>query len=113
MWKFTLADASTDTLLKALEEFLRRFGDKLIHVHLPGYAPGCDEHRPMYCSREMVLPVLSLLADHQFDGLIVSEVNAQFQNFHELRMDVLLFERWQQIHRSDEELQASADPKVA
>ena len=113
LWKFTLADASTDTLLKALEEFLRRFGDKLIHVHLPGYAPGCDEHRPMYCSREMVLPVLSLLADHQFDGLIVSEVNAQFQNFHELRMDVLLFERWQQIHRSDEELQASADPKVA
>jgi hypothetical protein len=67
----------------------------------------------MYCSREMVLPVLSLLADHRFNGLIVSEVNARFQNFHELRMDVLLFERWRQIHYGDEKSQPATSPQVA
>jgi sugar phosphate isomerase/epimerase len=99
LWKFTLQDSPVDVLLAAVDNFLMRFGDKLVHVHLPGYAPGRAEHRPMYCSREMVLPVLSLLADYQFDGLIVSEVNAQFQNVHELRMDTLLFERWQTLRR--------------
>ena len=100
LWKFTLQDAPVDALLATVDEFLSRFRDKLVHVHLPGYTPGRDEHRPMYCSREMVLPVLSLLADYQFDGLIVSEVNAHFQNIQELRMDTLLFERWQELRLS-------------
>jgi hypothetical protein len=52
------------------------------------------EHRPMYCSREMVLPILSLFAESRFAGLIVSEVRAEFQNANDLRMDVLLFNAW-------------------
>lgn len=102
LWKFTLRDAPVDELLGVADDFLSQFRDKLVHVHLPGYAPGCDEHRPMYCSREMILPMLSLLAEYQFDGLVVSEVNAQFQNARELRMDVLLFERWQELRRYED-----------
>jgi sugar phosphate isomerase/epimerase len=113
LWKFTLEDSPLDVLLGVINDFLSRFRDKLIHVHLPGYAPQCDEHRPMYCSREMVLPVLSLLADYHFDGLIVSEVNAQFQNVHELRMDVLLFQHWQELRQRDETSENSANPHVA
>lgn len=113
LWKFTLADSTVDALLGVVNDFLSRFRDKLVHVHLPGYAPGRDEHRPMYCSREMVLPVLSLLADYQFDGLIVSEVNPQFQNVQELRMDVLLFERWQELRQSEGTSENSANPCVA
>lgn len=73
LWKFTLQDAPLEALLATLTDFLTRFSGKLVHVHLPGYAPGCDEHRPMFCSREMVVPVLSLLADHEFDGLVGSD----------------------------------------
>jgi hypothetical protein len=52
----------------------------------------------MYCSRDMVLGVLSLPEEFRFPGPIVSEVAPEFQNVHELRMDVLLFERWRETH---------------
>ena len=42
----------------------------------------------------MALPVLSLLAEFHYEGLIVSEVNPEYQNAQELRMDVLLFDAW-------------------
>ena len=74
--------------------------DKLRHVHLPGYLPGFPEHRPMYCARDMVFGVLALLAEFRFEGLIVSEVNAEYQNPNDLRMDVLLFETWRDQHEA-------------
>ena len=46
----------------------------------------------------MVLPALSMLADHHFDGLIVGEVGLEFQNLAELQMDVLLVQRWAELH---------------
>jgi sugar phosphate isomerase/epimerase len=95
LWLFTLADAPLERLLETLSDFLERFGSKLRHVHLPGYLPGFDEHRPMYCAREMVLPVLSLLENSEFEGFAVSEVETEFQNPNDLRMDVLLFDTWQ------------------
>ena len=98
LWKFTLRDAPLDRLLHEVRAFLSRFGDKLRHVHLPGYVPGFAEHRPMYCAREMVFGVLSLLAELRFDGLIVSEVNLEYQIPNDLRMDVLLFETWRAQH---------------
>jgi hypothetical protein len=98
VWKFTLHDAPLPELLDWLRSFLRRHASRLLHVHMPGYWPGFEEHRPMYCARDMVFPVLSLLADASFDGLIVSEVNPPFQNDRELRMDVLLFETWRAEH---------------
>jgi hypothetical protein len=94
LWKFTLRDAPLEALLSAVKEFLAEFAGKLRHVHLPGYLPGQPEHRPMYCSRDMVLGVLTLLQEVDFPGLIVSEVNPEFQNLQDLQMDVLLFERW-------------------
>eukprot|EP00913_Durusdinium_trenchii_P023335 g21913.t1 len=102
LWKFTLNDAPLDELLAAVESFLARFADKLVHVHLPGYVPGFDEHRPMYCSREMVTAVFTLLDEAGFTGLVVSEVNAEFQNPCDLRMDVLLEMRWQQLRKAAE-----------
>jgi hypothetical protein len=94
LWKFTLKDGPLDRLLKEMRRFLARHATKLRHVHLPGYWPGFDEHRPMYCSRDMVFPVLSMLEEVGFDGLVVSEVTLSFQNPAELRMDVLLFDVW-------------------
>ena len=101
LWKYTLGDVPVDQLIDSVRRFLERFSEKLVHVHLPGYFPSCASHRPMYCSRDMVFAVLSLLADCGFDGLIVSEADAPFQNPHELRMDVLLYERWLEL-RQDE-----------
>ena len=66
----------------------------------------------MYCSREMMLTVLSLLADHEFDGFVVSEVNAPFQNVRELQMDILLFERWRELHGEDRST-IRATPRLA
>jgi sugar phosphate isomerase/epimerase len=94
LWKFTLGDGPLRDLLAGLRRFLGRFGGKLRHVHLPGYWPGFAEHRPLSCAREMVLPVLSLLAEAGFEGLVVSEADPEYQNEQELRMDVLLFDAW-------------------
>jgi hypothetical protein len=94
LWKFTLHDAPLPRLLEAVRHFLENYREKLRHVHLPGYWPGFDEHRPMYCARELVLPVLSLLEEFHFTGLVVSEVDSKFQNLYDLRMDVLLFDAW-------------------
>lgn len=99
LWMLTLGDGPLRQLLDQLRAFLERFGDKLLHVHLPGHWPGLGEHRPMYGAREMVFPVLSLLAEFGFDGLVVSEANPEYQNYPELRMDVLLFDAWRQEHR--------------
>jgi hypothetical protein len=98
LWKFTLRDAPLTELLAAVGAFLAEFGGKLRHVHLPGYLPGQPEHRPMVCSRDMVLGVLSLLEAARFGGFIVSEVNEEFQNVDDLHMDVLLFRRWRALH---------------
>ena len=94
LWKFTLRDAPLEKLLERVRSFLNQHGSKLRHVHLPGYWPGFPEHRPMYCSREMILGVFSLLSEASFEGLVVSEVDPEYQNPHELRMDVLLFDAW-------------------
>lgn len=61
---------------------------------MPGYLPGQGEHRPMYTSREFCLGVFDILADHKYDGLVVSEVDMAFQNRFDLQMDVLLYEGW-------------------
>jgi hypothetical protein len=102
LWMLTYGDARLEVFLDHLREFLSRFADKVLHVHLPGYLPGYAEHRPMYCARELVLPVLSSFAAHRFDGFIVSEVETEFQNPYELRMDVLLFERWRELYLDGE-----------
>ena len=99
LWKFTLRDAPLSRLLDEVAGLLARWGSKLRHVHLPGYLPGQPEHRPMYASRDMVFGVLSLLAEARFGGLAVSEVNPEYQNPNDLRMDVLLFDTWRQSRR--------------
>jgi hypothetical protein len=94
LWMFTFPGAPLARVLAEVESFLERFASKLYHVHLPGYLPGQPEHRPMYCSRDLVFGVWDLLERFGFEGQVVSEVNLGYQNFHDLRMDVLLFERW-------------------
>lgn len=98
-WRFTLQDAPTGALMAQLERFLKTYGRKLRHVHLPGYSAGGDVHRPMYCSRDMVFAVLTLLAESNFSGSVVSEVSEQYQNRRDMMMDALLFESWQ--HRDE------------
>ena len=97
LWMLCLGDVSLDRLLAEVEAFLDRFGDRLQHVHLPGYTPGYDEHRPMYCNRDLVFAIWDRLAARRFDGLIVSEVANEFQNPCDLRMDALLYDRWKHL----------------
>lgn len=94
LWKFTLRDAPQGVLLDTLHAFLARRIGKLAHLHLPGYLPGQVEHRPMYCSRDLVRGVWDLLAELDYRGFVVSEVARPFQNPYDLRMDRLLFEGW-------------------
>ena len=94
LWMFTLKDAPLAQLEKMVLKFLDRFADKLHHVHLPGYWPGMEEHRPMYCSRELMEVIWPMLANIAFQGLVVSEVNRPDQTFQHLQMDQLLYESW-------------------
>lgn len=93
-WKFTLQNGPLVEVIEGIRRFLQRHAKKLLHVHMPGYLPGQPEHRPMYCSRDLVFEVLNLLAEYHFEGLVVSETNVEFQNIDELQMDTLLFRRW-------------------
>lgn len=94
LWMFTLQDGPLHEVHDWSGRLIREFGHKLRHVHLPGYVAGLAEHRPMVCGRDFVLPVFDQLADIEYNGLVVSEVNSEFQNPYDLRMDVLLYERW-------------------
>lgn len=94
VWKYTVGGGPLEELWNVLDPHLRNLGHKLRHVHLPGYCPGYDEHRPMYCNRDFVFGMFDRLAAMGYDGLIVSEVEIEFQNLNDLRMDVLLFDTW-------------------
>src|SRR5262249_1934731 len=61
LWWLTMPGESLPRVLAELCTFLARFAHKLHHVHLPGYWPGTGEHRPMYCSRELVRGTWDLL----------------------------------------------------
>ncbi len=97
-WKFTMRDAPVVELFENLRSFMEDYCHKLLHVHLPGYVPGFDEHRPQYCSRELVLGVFDLLTEFDYDGFVVSETDSEYQNTEELQMDVLLFDYWRTQH---------------
>lgn len=103
LWKFTLEDAPLETLLKHARRFLEKHVEKLVHVHMPGYVIGEDEHRPMYCSRRMIFEMLSLFQEFGYNGLIVSETAKEYQNPNDLKMDVLLFETWRDEHGNQPE----------
>ncbi len=94
LWKFTLQDGPRDKVLDLVARILDKHLDKLNHIHLPGYVPGHDEHRPMYCSRELMFEIWNLLRKKKYAHFMVSEINSQYQTFEDLKMDVLLFERW-------------------
>lgn len=100
VWKFTLDDAPYARMMELVEKLLREFVHKLRHVHLPGYVAGYEEHRPMYCSREMVFAVLTLLDELGYHGFVTSEVDMAYQTANDLRMDVLLVELWQRQNAS-------------
>ena len=45
----------------------------------------------------MVFEVFSLLQAHEFGGLVVSEIEQEYQNANDMRMDVLLFDTWRTL----------------
>ena len=107
LWIYTAKDGSLKNMLKYVDWLLYEHGDKLAHVHLPGYQPGYKTHRPQYCSRKMVFQIFNMLADANFQGLTVSETLNKYQNPEELQMDVLLQRRWQRKYEDRIKRQAS------
>lgn len=95
LWKYTLHDCELSALLPVVQKLMHEHGEKIKHIHLPGYLPGQAEHKPMYCSRDMVLSIFDILHAEKYEGMVVSELNVPFQNEFELKMDRLLFESWQ------------------
>jgi sugar phosphate isomerase/epimerase len=95
LWKFTLHDAPLAKLLEQVDRFLDRHAEKLQHVHLPGYVPGGEEHCPIHFSNEMASEVVTRLANHGFQKLVVSEADSPFQTTEFLEQDVSWFEKWQ------------------
>ncbi len=100
LWKFTLQDSSLDELITQVELLVSNHGDRLYHVHLPGYLPGEAEHRPLHHSPQMASEVLNVLAEYSFEGLVVSEANEEFQNPADLQRDLLFFESWSEGYAS-------------
>jgi hypothetical protein len=57
LWMFGNQHLMLDNFLSIVRDLLHSYSFKLYHVHLPGYLPGYPEHRPMYCSRDLVYGV--------------------------------------------------------
>jgi len=100
IWKFSLQDVPLQKMFDTVNDIFQQAAECVVHVHMPGYLPGPLEHRPMYTSREFCMGIFDILANHNFAGLVVSEVDMEFQNPFELKMDTLLFERWQEIRKA-------------
>jgi len=98
LWQLTLDNAPLADLLAFLRCFLREFGDKLRHVHLPGYQPGGQEHRPLYHNPELAREVFSALAEFGYTGMVVSEADVSHQRPDDLRRDVALYRDWFDHH---------------
>ncbi|MEQ8787479.1 MAG: hypothetical protein RIC55_14340 [Pirellulaceae bacterium] len=94
VWKYTLGDGPLEDLLSEVESILSNFGHKLYHVHLPGYQCDGQEQHPLYFNPELARAVLTLLADHGYQQLVVSEANQEFQTREHLRRDMDLFDAW-------------------
>ena len=99
LWMFSLSDAPIEQLFALVRDVFASASECIKHIHMPGYLPGQGEHRPMYTSREFCMGVFDILADYNFAGLVVSEVDMQFQNQFDLQMDMLLFERWIELRQ--------------
>jgi len=99
LWLFTLNSGPLSELIDEVRRFFDQSFSRLRHVHLPGYLPGSVEHRPMYCNRDFVFAMFSLLQEYGFTGLVVSEIEMEFQNPQDLLMDRLLFDRWRATQR--------------
>jgi len=108
VWKFTLRDCPLEELLLFVRDFFAQHGRKVRHIHLPGYVPGSEEHHPAYRSPDLVTAMWDFLASIRFDGLIVSELNCEFQTPEHLSRDWALFREWQESRREIDEPVASA-----
>jgi len=94
LWKYALGDAPLPVLEKTLESFLLDFGEKVIHVHLPGYVPGKAEHRPVSSNPELARIVWDLLDEFGYREFVVSETKLKLQTRENLWRDTSLFREW-------------------
>ena len=94
LWKFTLHDGPVSQLYEELDRFLERHGKKLQHVHLLGYHPGGEEHRPVHHHPELIREVFSRLAAAGYSKLATSEADLEHQTLESLSKDVVFFREW-------------------
>ncbi|MEM0967927.1 MAG: hypothetical protein AAGJ31_01130, partial [Verrucomicrobiota bacterium] len=95
LWKHTLSDVPMDELLETLELFWESHGSRVKHIHLPGYRVGGEEHRPISHHAELGSEVWDFLQKRRYQGMVVSEIDAEHQHAIELRKDLIFFQRWE------------------
>lgn len=95
-WKYTLGDCAFENFAELLAGFFAEFGEKVRHIHMPGYLPGAPEHCPSYTNPQFACEVWDRLLESGFSGLAVSESNQEFQTDIHLRRDLILFQRWEE-----------------
>ena len=114
IWVHTLKNQPVENVVRFVSNLFDEHAHRIRHIHMPGCIPGMGEHRPMYTSRDMVLPVFDILDRHNFDGLIVSEIGLEYQNDQDMRMDVLLFEGWfEKLDPQREKFVTAAEKELA
>ncbi len=94
LWKHTLQQAPLPVLLAILKKFLKQHGPQLRRIHLPGYEPGCKEHRPISFNPRLGRKVFTALSKIDFQGLVVSETRPSMQTADFLLKDVDLYQKW-------------------
>lgn len=94
LWKFTLHDGPISELNQQFDDFFSRYAHKLQHVHLLGYHPGGEEHRPVHHHPELIRDVLSRLVACGYSKLATSEADMEHQTLESLSKDIEFFGDW-------------------
>ena len=99
LWQYTLEDWPLDELLAAVSSFLERHVPQAAARSHAGLSARCRGRTgPMHTSPEMVLGVFNLLAEHDYQGFIVSELAEKYQTPQALEADMALFQAWAEQH---------------
>lgn len=95
LWKNTLQNCELSELRSVVRRLFHNYRDRFKNVHLSGNVPGSLSKPPLQFSQEMVFSILDILRAERYEGMVVSEIDVEFQTGENLERDLNVFRQWQ------------------
>lgn len=95
LWKYTLGHCSFSELSNEVRRLFQTFGNRIASVHLSGIGSDRTRKYPLSESPDTSRMLWDLLAEVQYAGVVVAELDVTFQTAENLTRDLTLFQDWQ------------------